>query len=572
LRIAPYQGAIPIGDIKARLTGDARTGPVFDRLAEWEDRNQAPGFTVGVTSGGVRGIAAPVVFAPGIVPPRLGGIETLAVTEADRPLTSVAHEVFHQLGFRHAGFGCDDGSFRQILTEGWPPDEKGFIQGVGLDRRSQNPFRVLFPNPPTIRSASGRSDFFDLMSYCADEDNAWISVRSWNRAIRGPRLSQEIGLARRAQAGGPTLRVLARVDRRTGTTTIASVRPGAGGTTPPAGDADIEVITRKADGSIAGRAPLRAGTGHSHGTTEQEDVITADVLARDATVVEVVRSGQVVARRVRSASDPTVRLIAPRSGDRIGSGRFVDVRWSASDADGDPLVADISYSSDGGRTFRPLTVGIAGQSARVPASLFGASRHGRVRVTVSDGFRHATATSGPLRATAQAPVVRILSPSGSSAIAADATLVLSGEAYDAEGRRLAASRLRWYRGPRPIGRGSEIAVTGLRAGRGRVSLVARGASGTTGAASVDLRVVPTTPRFLRLSAPRRVSARTRTVAITVATTVTARLTVGGRRIDVDRRARRILVRVRPGRRTLRLPLTLRSASRVARTTLVIARR
>ncbi len=111
-------------------------------------------------------------------------LQVIAVQNALRPLTSVAHELGHKMGRNHASFACGAGDVdNNGPAENWPPDERGLLQGVGVDRRS---LRVLFPDR-TGGMLGG--PFFDYMSYCANGSNsndpdAWISVRGWQEMMQ----------------------------------------------------------------------------------------------------------------------------------------------------------------------------------------------------------------------------------------------------------------------------------------------------------------------------------------------------------------------------------------------------
>jgi hypothetical protein len=96
--------------------------------------------------------------------------------------------------------------------------------------------------------------------------------------------------------------------------------------------------------------------------------------------------GAVIATRTRSAHPPTVKLLSPRPGTTLGSAGNVAIRWKAADADGDPLDVVVSFSTDGGRTLRTLTMGGFAGRTTVPAAQFGRTSNGRIRIAVNDGF------------------------------------------------------------------------------------------------------------------------------------------------------------------------------------------
>jgi hypothetical protein len=58
-------------------------------------------------------------------------------------------------------------------AEDWPPDEQGFLDGVGLNI----PPSSVSPQP----LPAGQS--YDFMSYCANDADAWISPKGWDEVM-----------------------------------------------------------------------------------------------------------------------------------------------------------------------------------------------------------------------------------------------------------------------------------------------------------------------------------------------------------------------------------------------------
>ena len=81
--------------------------------------------------------------------------DPVGVVAQNRPITSVAHELHHAIGRDHAST-CTDGNDPGD-TEDWPPDQRGLVQGYGIDRRTTvlaglkvNPNHLAAsPTPPT---------------------------------------------------------------------------------------------------------------------------------------------------------------------------------------------------------------------------------------------------------------------------------------------------------------------------------------------------------------------------------------------------------------------------------------
>jgi hypothetical protein len=109
-----------------------------------------------------------------------GGIAAVGDWHPSRPLSGLAHEFMHLLGFHHASDACKGGDFDNGGSfDPWPPDQRGYIQGIGLDKSSRGfPYRILAPN-------SAIDHWYDVMSYCNQGDDAdtWISTRNWTRFV-----------------------------------------------------------------------------------------------------------------------------------------------------------------------------------------------------------------------------------------------------------------------------------------------------------------------------------------------------------------------------------------------------
>lgn len=125
----------------------------------------------------------------------------------------------------------------------------------------------------------------------------------------------------------------------------------------------------------------------------------------------------------------------------------VRLSWSASDVDGDPLVADLLYSPDGGNAWFPLTVAEESgvfefDTAEIPASR---GVHGRFRVVVSDGM-NSTEYEQPLSFRVGAgspPDVHIIGPNNAVSVKQGATVFLHGSAWDLDEQLIPDASLTW---------------------------------------------------------------------------------------------------------------------------------
>jgi len=491
-----------------------------------------------------------------------------AIASAGRPFTALSHELFHLFSAHHAS-ACNGGgnpakpSEKGTVYDDWPPDQRGLLTGLVLDRRGRSgdtPFGFLSP--------SSTFEVFDFMSYCAGDDNSWVSPFNWEKVLGFLRQPGTSGLGAAQRRRGSRLAVTATV---TDSGTAFDVAPATGSAGPRGTVTSYHAIARDAAGQTLSDVALLGDEVHDR--LGGSLLVAEGEVPAAAAQVDLVLEGTVLASRRRSASAPQLRLISPRRGARLSGRGRITVRWRASDADGDLLRSSVDYSRDGGRHWSTIGMAGADHSLRIPAALFARSANGRVRVRVHDGFRSATAVSKRIVAAGSLPSVDISDPVTGQRIPADGTLQLTGIAIDDRFARLRGRRLSWYVGRRLLGHGESVSVMGsVKPGRRRVRLVARDAVGRRGSAAVRVRVMAVVPRFLALRAPRRVSRRARRVPLRVATSLPATLRVGHNRFAVGRGTRTLRLPVARGRRKLTLSLVLEAGGRRTRASITIRRR
>jgi hypothetical protein len=164
------------------------------------------------------------------------------------------------------------------------------------------------------------------------------------------------------------------------------------------------------------------------------------------------------------------------------------VRWRVSDVGNAQLHASVDYAADG-RHFTTLIVGLTKHSVKLPASLFGAGKHARIRVRVSDGFNESVALSPRFRALGHKPSIQLQDPTPGERVVAGASLYMKAEAFDDHGRPLTGGRVRWFVDGKPVGTGEQVSVTGLAVGDRAIKVSARAASGRTASRTVHVEVV-----------------------------------------------------------------------------------
>ncbi|MHB8657097.1 MAG: cadherin-like beta sandwich domain-containing protein [Solirubrobacteraceae bacterium] len=588
--IQDYRASLDISSIaNSSESRSDKNSDVLDVVEDWDDDNgySFGNYPVGVAANVDVGVTSNDILFNGSDRP-------ISVVDQRRPLTSVAHELGHGLGRLHAS-GCNGGGSNGQQAEGWPPDEQGWIEGIGLDTSgagapAPGQYRVIAdpaPDPSSFTPAGGASGkhWFDFMSYCAaailnGEFNAWTSDRGWNEVVnryqtaadrpgRDVRLAFGSRLIRPRSISGPSVRVGAVIgsDVR-----VAFVKPGDGRPLPPGLASGYRLAALDANGHTLSATTMMATPGHADrlGTFTY---VVGELPARNVKAVEVMRGSAVMAKVVRPPHSPRVKLVFPTAGATVGGGRAVTVRWRATDADHRPLRAKVDFSGDDGRHWQPIYIGPNRNRAVLGSGLLSRSRQARVRIRINDGFNETARISPRFTSRGAPPAVHIFNPIPGAITSAGAFLYLNGVAADDAGHILGGRSLRWFDGGRPIALGATASYFGLGPGRHTIRLVATDRYGRRGVASVSIGLGSARVTFLVLRAPARVGRRARSVTLIVAASLQgATLTVGGRRFRVSRNPRRIKVPVRPGGSVLTLRLTLADGGPVTTRVLKIRRR
>jgi hypothetical protein len=471
-----------------------------------------------------------------------------SVATDSRPLTDVAHELFHAFGRKHASPGCD-GAKNGQTAETWT-DARGELLGVGLDflNAPDNSYRLL---------GNTDGEWLDFMSYCAKEANSWLSPRNWNAVVNKIKTKSSRAVTRsvprQTSGAAGSLYVSGYTDG--GPLVLSDVSSGADNAASPGQPSPIQAVVRDANGNVVGSVALSGEQVHDkvNGVALFVSGIVPGGLAGQR--LDLVLDGRSIASRTRSANAPKVELLAPRRGQRASGSRDLVVSWQATDADKDALTGKIEYSLDDGRTWETITTGSKANSVAVPGSLLAGSTQARLRVTVNDGWNETAVTSDRFVALGTRPTVAITQPDPGLGIANDAQLLLAGQATDDQQRVLTGKRLTWFAGKRRIGRGDSLSVTDLPPGTQTIRLVARDARGRRGSAQVRIKVQAVAPTFLRLDAPAKVSKTARSVTLTIASSLRARFSAGKVRKAVGRKAKRVRVPIKAGQPTIGVRLT-----------------
>lgn len=223
--------------------------------------------------------------------------------------------------------------------------------------------------------------------------------------------------------------------------------------------------------------------------------ITADVVndyskwMGDPAAIRVIHDGQVVAEREVSASPPTIDVVAPAGGTLAAP---IEVRWNASDPDGDALAFSVSYSPDEGESWTMLARYLAGDSYVLDSfDLVGGGDRVVFRVEATDGVHTAFDESEPAVAPDIGPILSIVSPGEGLVVGLNVPLMLRATAWDWEDGADRRPQVRWSSDRDGVLASGGSAVTeDLSAGEHVITASATDSQGNTTDSSVRITVDP----------------------------------------------------------------------------------
>ena len=156
----------------------------------------------------------------------------------------------------------------------------------------------------------------------------------------------------------------------------------------------------------------------------------------------IMSGSETIVELARSASAPAVTVTSPASAQTF-NGEDVRFSWSASDADGDDLTYTVQYSSDGGGTFKTISLSQTSTSLTVARAQLEGSSRARIRVIASDGTRSTSAESAVFTVANNPPRVQIDHPYDGQVFAGYDRIALDALARDSEDGALDASAITW---------------------------------------------------------------------------------------------------------------------------------
>jgi len=250
-------------------------------------------------------------------------------------------------------------------------------------------------------------------------------------------------------------------------------------------------------------AECRNGRPHLHPQSPVSILIPATVANESPARIDLraVRTGRLLATRIRTASVPHVNFLGSRPIDCLGVASHqagapcVELFWGATDKDGDALSADVLYSRDGGQSWSAIGVNQTQSTLRfslcdIPVAPTG---QGIVKVRVNDGlnvvdaempaafgrFGKASASEGSIAGGGDwsgfwllnNPDIHLISPNANQSYPFGASVLLHASGWDLEDQFLPDSAFTWTSSiAGAIGIGRQILVASLGVGTHTITL------------------------------------------------------------------------------------------------------
>jgi hypothetical protein len=245
--------------------------------------------------------------------------------------------------------------------------------------------------------------------------------------------------------------------------------------TPPS-RSPYEIVVYGASGATLVRQGMQFVLGTGHHLPGAVTFLSSQVPVTDAEAIEILKDGKPIARRERGKYAPTVRdvkvlqeegyeacrkegsSVPPGCGGEQGDGgdRVTVVTWSTHYEGSSTLHAKVDFSTNGGKTWRPVFFGTNQDQVVLKSSMLMPAEEAMTRIRVNDGFNEDAATSSVFRELGGDPILRINSPTQGAEVRAGQTMLLVGTAYDAAHKLVPGERMFWYVGNTLFGTGQTL--------------------------------------------------------------------------------------------------------------------
>ncbi|HMJ81554.1 MAG TPA: hypothetical protein VK504_00210 [Vicinamibacterales bacterium] len=229
---------------------------------------------------------------------------------------------------------------------------------------------------------------------------------------------------------------------------------------------DYVFVARNLQGVETARVPaiIQINNGHHESEPVARQFLFARIAAKDGASLEIEHKGKTVAKRLRSKSAPSVRFALAKKGLSLSRAESLDLKWVASDRDGDALEVQIAFSEGEEKPFRPIFMGPNRGSWKMRGRLLSVTGHGRLRITVNDGFNETEEVFAPLVVKAAPPAFGAVSPASGTAFPDSTPIRLRAEAFGDEDAPLSKDQIEWSLDGKIIGTGQEVEVRKLPPG------------------------------------------------------------------------------------------------------------
>lgn len=212
--------------------------------------------------------------------------------------------------------------------------------------------------------------------------------------------------------------------------------------TPSTGDTNVTLQLLDSGNNILNEVvfePNRSGDFGSAVGTFIVPVVKHPALAR----VRILFENSAISDLVASPNAPTVEVVYPNGTENLAE-ETINIRWNASDADGDTLNYTVQYSQDNGASWKTLIVDWPNKSYEVDITLLAETTDGLIRVIASDGFNTGSDVSDTTFNTPNhAPQTFIISPIKNEQYIGTQNIFFEGRALDPEEGLLTNDHLVW---------------------------------------------------------------------------------------------------------------------------------
>jgi hypothetical protein len=161
----------------------------------------------------------------------------------------------------------------------------------------------------------------------------------------------------------------------------------------PGEPGSYEILLRGRDGSIRdsyGFTPRFYQTDPDAGPVNEVPFAFRIAWHQDTSIIELRSpSGEVIASRIVSSSEPEIKLEDPNGGEIFQQGNPIEIRWEATDADLDQLAFSLFISSDAGLSWVPLAIDLTRSRFSLETTSLDLGESYLVRILATDGVNTA---------------------------------------------------------------------------------------------------------------------------------------------------------------------------------------